>query len=251
MPNWKNVSLILAVMILSISISKVEAVDLGKIGNSFRIEEQAFTTMMKRKLEEIDMEKEREKMEKQVRERVENPVPVAGVKLAKEDRTFYFDPTYILDKDAVLPCGKILHKAGTKVNPLEYMDLNRRLFFIDARDANQVEWLKEQLNNPLPEQKEPVEDRIILVGGSVFKLKEQLDQRHADIVFFDQHGELTVRFGIKHSPAIVRQEDLRIRIDEIDIGKLASGKNRISRGSVYGKIGEFSECELRNTRMKE
>ncbi len=241
----------LLVLVLVMSVDEAEAVDLGKAGNSFRIEEEEFIAMMKRKLEEIDMEKEREKMEKQVRERVENPVPVAGVKLAKEDRTFYFDPTYILDEDALLPCGKILHKAGTKVNPLEYMDLNRRLFFIDGREENQVEWLKAQLNNPLPEQKEPVEDRIILVGGSVFKLKEQLDQRHADIVFFDQHGELTIRFGIKYSPAIARQEDLRIRIDEINIDKLVRNKNRFSKGSVYRKIGEFNKCELRNTRIKE
>lgn len=220
----------LLLVILVMLADEAEAVDLGKAGNSFRIEEEGFTEMMRRKLAEIDMQQEREKMEKQVRERVENPVPVAGVKLAKEDRTFYFDPTYILDKDAVLPCGKILHKAGTEVNPLEYMDLNRRLFFIDGREESQVEWLKEQLNNPLPEQKEPVEDRIILVGGSVFMLKEQLGQRYADIVFFDQHGELTTRFGIKHSPAIAAQEGFEIRVDEINIGKLVSGKNKVNRG---------------------
>ena len=80
-----------------------------------------------------------------------------------------------------------------------------------------MEWLKEQLNNPLPEQKEPVEDRIILVGGSVFKLKEELDPKHKDKVYFDQSGELTTRFGIKHSPAIAAQEGLKICIDEINL----------------------------------
>ena len=55
------------------------------------------------------------------------------------------------DKDAVLPCGKVLHRAGTKVNPLEHMNLNRRIFFIDSREELQVEWLKEQLSNPLLE----------------------------------------------------------------------------------------------------
>jgi len=114
-----------------------------------------------------------------------------------------------------------LHKAGTKVNPLEYMDLNRRLFFIDGRKESQVEWLKEQLNNPLPEKKEPVEDRIILIGGSVFKVKDELakTQEHKvfDTVFFDQHGELTTKFGIKASPAIAAQEGLKIRIDEVNL----------------------------------
>ena len=210
--------LLLAFLLSVFGIAEITmANDLGKLGNTFKIEEEAFTLMMKRKLAEIDMEAEREKMQKIAIDRVENPVPVIGITGAAENRTFYFDPTYTLDEDAVLPCGRVLHKAGTKVNPLEHMDLNRRLFFIDSREASQVEWLQEQLNNPLPEQKEPVEDRIILVGGSVFKLKEILGQKHEDKVYFDQSGELTTRFGIKHSPAIAVQEGLKIRIDEINL----------------------------------
>ncbi len=210
--------LLLAFLLIVFGIAEITmANDLGKLGNTFKIEEEAFTLMMKRKLAEIDMEAEREKMQKIAIDRVENPTPVIGITGAGENRTFYFDPTYTLDEDAVLPCGKILHKAGTIVNPLEHMDLNRRLFFVDSRNASQVEWLQEQLNNPLPEQKEPVEDRIILVGGSVFKLQEKLGQKHEDKVYFDQSGELTTRFGIKHSPAIAVQEELKIRIDEINL----------------------------------
>ena len=212
---------IVFVLMLFSLIANSIARDLGKAGQTFRIREESFIEMLKRKLEKVDMEKEKEKMEKQVRERIENPLPVAGVKLAEEDRTFYFDPTYTSNEDAILPCGKVLHKAGTTVNPLEYMDLNRRLFFIDGREKSQVEWVKEQLNNPLPEQKEPVEDRIILVGGSVFKVKDELakTQEHKVFheVFFDQHGELTTKFSIKASPAIAQQEGLKIRIDEINL----------------------------------
>lgn len=212
--------LLLAFLLIVFGIAEITmANDLGKLGNTFRIEEEAFTLMMKRKLAEIDMEAAREKMQKIAIDRVENPVPVIGITVVTENRTFYFDPTYTLDEDAVLPCGKILHKAGTTVNPLEHMDLNRRLFFVDSREASQVEWLQEQLNNPLHEQKESVEDRIILVGGSVFKLKEVLGQKHEDKVYFDQSGELTTRFGIKHSPAIAAQEGLKIRIDEINLAQ--------------------------------
>ena len=212
--------LLLAFLLIVFGIAEITmANDLGKLGNTFRIEEEAFIQMMKRKLAEIDMEAAREKMQKIAIDRVENPVPVIGITVVTENRTFYFDPTYTLDEDAVLPCGKILHKAGTTVNPLEHMDLNRRLFFVDSRETSQVEWLQEQLNNPLHEQKESVEDRIILVGGSVFKLKEVLGQKHEDKVYFDQSGELTTRFGIKHSPAIAAQEGLKIRIDEINLAQ--------------------------------
>jgi len=36
-------------------------------------------------------------------------------------------------------------------------------------------------------------------------------------VYFDQHGELTTKFAIKHSPAIAEQEGLKIRINEINL----------------------------------
>jgi len=212
MSNLGNVLIIILVL-----ISSASAKNFGKVAHVFKIEEEAFTVMMKRKLEQVDMESERKKMENIARERIENPTPVAGITSATKDRTFYFDPTYTLDKDAALPCGKILHRAGTKVNPLEHMDLNRRLFFVDGREAEQLEWLKEQLQNPLSEQKAPVEDRVILVGGSVFKVMEELAKIREQEVYFDQHGELTTKFAIKHSPAIAEQEGLKIRINEINL----------------------------------
>lgn len=181
--------------------------------------EEPFVEMMKRKLESVDMEKEKKKMQNLARDRVENPVPVFGISEATEDRTFYFDPTYTLDQDAVLPCGKVLHRAGTKVNPLEQLDLNRRIFFVDGRNARQVKWLQQQLQAPLFEQETLVEDRIILVGGSPFKIKEELSKTGEVEVYFDQSGELTTKFAIKHSPAVAVQEGLRIRIDEIKLGE--------------------------------
>ena len=135
---WPMIGLILMLITLTNPVSVVMAKDLGKIAATFKIEEEAFVEMMKRKLAEIDMEAEREKMEAKARETILNPTPVVGISGATKDRTFYFDPTYTLDKDAVLPCGKVLYKAGSRVNPLEHMDLNRRLFFIDSRDERQV-----------------------------------------------------------------------------------------------------------------
>ena len=86
---------LLLVFLLSVfGIAEITmANDLGKLGNTFKIEEEAFTLMMKRKLAEIDMEAEREKMQKIAIDRVENPAPVIGITVVTENRTFYFDPT--------------------------------------------------------------------------------------------------------------------------------------------------------------
>lgn len=205
-------------IIFSISFS-VYAKDFGTQGHSYQITEQEFLQMIAERLKKIDMKKEQEKMQGVVRDRVENPRAVEAVKPAVAGRSFYFDPTYTLDRDVVLPCGKVLHKAGMQVNPLEHMDLNRRMLFIDGREEGQVKWLKEQLDNPLPKQKESVEDRVILVGGSVFKLKELIKDKHKNKVYFDQNGELTTRFGITGSPAVVVQDGLQLKIEEIKLIK--------------------------------
>lgn len=194
------------------------AKDFGTRGAVTHIEEQAFLEMIKERLEKVDIKEQQKQMQALARDRVENPRPVEGISSAEEDRVFYFDPSYVLDRDAVLPCGKILYKAGTKVNPLEHMDLNRRMFFIDSRDETQVAWLKTQLNRIWPGQENIIEDRVILVGGKPFELQEELKEEGIEMnIYFDQFGELTKKFGIKHSPASLEQDGLRIRINEISL----------------------------------
>ena len=148
-----------------LALSSSYAKDFGTRGHSYEIAEEAFLEMIDQRLQKVDIKKEQEKMTAIVKDRVANPAPVEGIYPAKKERIFYFDPTYILDKDAILPCGKILHRAGTKVNPLQHMDLNRRMFFIDGRNKNQITWLKEQLENPLPAlpyaEAQQIEDRVL------------------------------------------------------------------------------------------
>lgn len=223
---WRRLTAILVALALCLEVkifaaSIASATDFGVMGQTFNIEEESFVVMMKKRLDRVDMEVEKQKIQAKAKEQVENPLPVSGISNATEDKVFYFDPTYTLDKDMVLPCGKIIHKAGTKVNPLEHIDLNRRLFFIDSREEAQIVWLKEQLNNQLliKEQTEQVEDRIILIGGSVFKLKELLGKEHEDKVYFDQAGELTKKFNITHIPAVLTQEGKYLKIVETSIGR--------------------------------
>lgn len=210
----RNIKLVI-IAFTTISTLGIYAKDFGTRGHTYKIAEQAFLEMIDQRLEKVDMKKEQAKMTAIAKDRVENPPAACNIKPAIKSRVFYYDPTYTLDKDAVLPCGKILHKEGTTVNPLQHMDLNRRMFFIDSRENIQVTWLKEQLTNPLPDQSEPVEDSIILIGGSPSKLKEHLGKEYENKVYFDQGGELTTRFGIKASPAFAVQDRLKLRIEEL------------------------------------
>lgn len=221
----KNLLLKILVLTLIGFINPVYAIDLGKRAASFAIKEEGFVSMMIRKLKTLDLEKENEKMQKLAQERVENPTPVTGIKPATESREFLWDPTYTLDEDAVLPCGKILHKAGTRVNPLDYMSLDRRLWFIDGRERSQIEWLKEHLSQNKKDDANQmaegsvvkIEDRVILVGGSVFDLQDELVGVFDKEIYFDQSGELTTKFGIKASPAVAQAEGKMLKVVEVAV----------------------------------
>lgn len=232
-----------AASILASSADIAKAVDFGTRGRIYTIEEQAFLQMIDERLKGVDQDKIRQEMQERAKQRVKEPLAVEGVEPATEDRVFYFDPSYVLEKDIYLPNKDLFYKAGTRVNPIEEMrklgmSLDRRMIFIDAREDEQIQWLKEQLamyrsksvknkqeqkdqerklKTQIPEHT-PIENRVILVGGRPFELQEELQQDYRDmVVYFDQGGVLTRKMEIKASPAIVTQEGLMLRIKEYKI----------------------------------
>lgn len=187
---------------------QAQGFDFGKVATSFEVKEEGFTVMMMRKLKTVDLEAENKKMAQIARQRIEEPTPVESIKPATKGREFWYDPTFVLKNDVVLPCGKVLYKAGTSVNPLDHMDLERRLFFVDGRDQKQIEWLKEHLGK---NRENKIEDKVILVAGSVFKLQEELGTK----VYFDQAGDLTGKMGITASPAVAEQDGKMVKVVEV------------------------------------
>jgi conjugal transfer pilus assembly protein TraW len=201
------------VLYISTFSNTVFAKDFGNRGANYPVAEESILVSLQRKFAELDLKKEEERMRSIAEERVRNPAPVSGIIPAKETREFWHDPTYILTEDAVLPCGRVLYKAGTRVNPLDYMYLDRRLFFIDGREEKQVEWLKGQLLPDSSSGAKKIEDRIILVGGSPPEVQDKLGFE----VYFDQGGELTTRFGIRGSPAVAEQAGKNLKIVEVAV----------------------------------
>lgn len=194
-------------------VSDCLAKDFGIKGHSYPILEQPFLEMIEERLSKVDIEREQQKMQEKAKKKVEEPTAVIGITKAEQNRIFYYDPTYELKEDIKLPCGKILHKAGTRVNPLQYMSLGRRLFFLDGSDPKQVQWLKEEITNPAKYQgqEQILEDKVILVAGIPFNLEKQLKQS----VYFDQLSGITTQLGIKAVPAIALQDKLKIKIQEV------------------------------------
>jgi hypothetical protein len=79
------------------------------------------------------------------------------------------------------------------------------LLFFDARDRRQV-------NQALSWRASGAGIKPILTGGSYLDLMKAWRVP----VYYDQQGLLTRRLGIHQVPALVSQEGLRLRIDELE-----------------------------------
>lgn len=187
------------------------ATDLGVIGPTYEIAEPHLLRMIEQRLREKERSGELARIEQDARNRgtdaVRSPSPVAGVQTTTRPRTFYFDPTYTLDRNILGASGELMFTAGTKANPLDVVSLSRHLLFFDARDRHQVLQARELMARYQGKVKP------ILTGGSYLDLM----QTWRIPVYYDQHGLLTRRLGIAQVPALVSQEGRRLRIDEIEV----------------------------------
>ena len=196
---------------LMLGATGARAMDLGVIGPTYEISEPHLLQMIEQRLRAKERSGELGRLEAQVRERgiatVKNPPPVTGLRATDTVRTFYFDPSFTLDRNLLGPQGELLFAAGTRKNPLEVVSLSRHLLFFDARDPRQVGRARQLIALYLGRVKP------ILVGGSYLDLMQSW---HLP-VYYDQQGLLTRRLGITQVPALVSQEGLRLRIDELAV----------------------------------
>jgi conjugal transfer pilus assembly protein TraW len=179
------------------------------MGNIFYIIEKPFISMMHERLSKLDLESVRADFMKKSRDRMMNPKPARNLPKSLDSNFHTYDPTYILDRDITMPDGTVIYKKYHKINPLDFMDFDRKLYFIDQRDNEQIDWLKVEL----ADSDESKVKYVILTGGSPAKLEELLDRE----IYFDQFGELISKFKIMAVPSIVEQKggDKFLTISEI------------------------------------
>lgn len=203
---------------------ELQAKDFGIEGHTYQIVEEDILELIKKRLAQIDLKSLNKKIQTKTREYIEKPTPVANITKAKEAQEYTYDPTYILNEDISDSKGKIIHHAGTKINPLEFTNLNERLLFIDGDDKAQVKLalnLTQKYENRL---------KIILIKGSPLLL--QREYKHKQIWFyFDQGGFITQKLSIKEVPALVEQEGMQLKIkiialEEKQINKLKNEQSR-------------------------
>jgi conjugal transfer pilus assembly protein TraW len=178
--------------------------DLGNFGATFEIIEPNFLEQIYAQLNSLRDSKKLETAEKDIQkimeEKIKNPRAVVGLQRTKISRIFQFDPTIEVTRDLKDHSGKVFAKKGERFNPLDHIQMTKVILFFDGDDENQIRWAISK----------PQSKCLILVRGSPLELQKRFDQP----IYFDQHGAITSKLGIKQVPAMARQEKKFLVITE-------------------------------------
>ncbi len=199
-------AILLALLTQSI---EVNAKDFGVQGRIFEIKEEDMISVIGNRLSEMQrkgvLAAKQLEMQTRAESFIARPPRVVNIVSSVERRVREFDPTYIVPNDIKDNEGRLIHAAGTIVNPLDTVSLAENLIFIDGDNQMQVNWAL-NLNSSC---KHAV--KIILVNGSPMELMKKNNTRF----YFDQKGIMTLKLGITQVPAIVTQYGSKLRIEEL------------------------------------
>ena len=133
---------------------------------------------------------------------VADPPVRIPVPRARQDAVRIFDPTVTLQVAVRDREGRLLHPAGTAINPLAGAGFEARLVLFDGRDAHQRAFARAQAR--LAGRTYP-----ILVAGSPAAFARGSRLR----AYFDQDGALSRRLEIDSYPAVVTRQGDMLRIE--------------------------------------
>lgn len=154
--------------------------DHGTYGHTMAIEEEDLIEELQRAPFNVEAFQER------MREKVLTWRPKAVEGLGTKCRVHFYDPTFEVSQDIRDHQGRLLHRKGTKVNPLHYRDFKQKWLFVDGEKPYTA----------------GENTKVIFVTGNPLG------------VYFDQGGELVKKFGIQNVPALLEQVGDKIRIQE-------------------------------------
>ncbi len=207
---YKCLLFILAALVIPISYAE----HLGAIGPIYPIGEESALTLIMKKLREKERNGELKKLQEQAIRRSMHSItempPVAGMATTTVHAQRIIDPTVTYTQALKTDNGQIVIPAGTKINPLDVMHLSKSLVFFDGRDPEQ----REAVHKIIVRYRTKV--KPILVAGSWLDMTKAWKTQ----VYYDQHGTLTKRFGIRAAPSVIRQQGNQLVLDEIPAKEL-------------------------------
>jgi len=195
-------------------VAALRAADYGQMGQTFPIIETDLLTTIETRLKTLEANGGIERMQRQMQEQavasVRRPKPVDGMTPATARREWLFDPSIVTEDDIVDAKGNLIAARGTRVNPLDMVQLSQALVFIDGDNPAELAWAVKTWSD--------ARAKIIFVSGSPFDAMKPWQRRF----YFDQGGMLTGKFGIRHTPAVVSAGGSNLKISEFPLPPVAS-----------------------------
>ena len=208
-------AILLGIAVAVVAPMRIEARDYGQAGQAFPVIEPDLLATIESRLKRAEASGElartNEMFAKRVAAKVRRPVPVAGLSPATERREWDFDPTVQIERDIRDQKGNLVAAAGQRINALDFVAIKQDLVFVDGDDADQLAWATSRYTD--------LKAKIIFVNGSPI---EEMSARKRRF-YFDQEGKLTSKFGIEHTPAVVRQSGRVMRVSEEVLKKGGAG----------------------------
>ena len=197
---------------LLISMSHTaRAKDLGVQGAVFPIEETSLLEVIQKRL--LDWQKtgalhqKLNALKKGIEDNLRHLPHIKHVTPATQARVRFFNPSVKVTRFLTDERGNVLAMPGDVVNPFDSVTLSSPLVFINADRQEEWQWLEND--------KQGLKDTalIILIGGDAINAMERLGRR----VYYDNHGLLSERLSLTHTPTVVTQEGYELRLEEVKI----------------------------------
>jgi conjugal transfer pilus assembly protein TraW len=197
--------------------NEAQAKDLGVYGEVWEIKEQNIVDYIKSQITEDKADKINKEFVSQTKKHINRPKSVDGITNTLEHKVHYYNPEITLTKDILDHQGTIMHRKGTKVNPLDHQTFTRQLLFINGDNKQQIKYAVATY------RKVGYDLKIVLTKGSPIELMKVYNnstkQNNLQIRFyFDQEGKLTQTFGIETVPTLVKKEGRLMKVEAIVVG---------------------------------
>ncbi len=185
------------------------AVDLGTIGPTYIITEPDFiddmTDIARKRVNSGEWKKVEENVKRGAVQYFENLPALEKITTTANGRSYFLDPSIKLTEPLRDHLGNVLFEAGTVVNPLTVLPLSEPFMFIDGRDSRQLTLARAQYDRLQGRLK------LILTAGPFMAISKEWPVA----VYYDQQGLMTTKLGIQQVPALVTQEQARLKVEEI------------------------------------
>lgn len=201
--------------------SKPGVADLGVVGDQEEIAEVDMIELMKDRASKINFA---EKKDKAVKRFWANQAFI-DLPPALEPRVRKIDPTIVIPADMVAPDGTMIHKAGTRINPLDIRPFTQRLVIIDPSIGDQLALARDQIGRFGQNQLVTIILTSVDRADGWDQLKEI--ERSLGQPAYILPVEVRERFDLEHTPSVVTADRKDFYIEEF-AGSLSSDRVGVS-----------------------